>query len=65
MTAKHVRQILGQPNSIARVLTRGQVDEYWSFVLSPTQKRVVRLTRYSFRGAEATVSESLDLSGAR
>lgn len=65
MTARHVRQILGQPNSIARVLTRGQVDEYWSFTLSPTQKRIVRLTRYGFRGAEATVSESLELSGVR
>jgi len=45
MTVSHVRRSLGEPVSVARAITSGQVTEVWKYGLTDATHLVVRLVR--------------------
>ncbi|MGQ0633174.1 MAG: hypothetical protein ACT4QC_01075 [Planctomycetaceae bacterium] len=56
MTASQVRRSLGEPQTVARSVTSGQVVEVWSFDQAGATRLIVRL-RKSRRQSEAVVAE--------
>lgn len=53
MTVSHVRRSLGEPASVARAVTAGQVTEVWKYALTDATHLVVRLVR---RAGQAELS---------
>jgi hypothetical protein len=53
MTTSHVRRALGEPVSVARVVTSGQVTEVWKYGLTDTTHLVVRLVK---RGSQSELT---------
>jgi hypothetical protein len=61
MSASHVRRSLGEPQSLARAATAGQITEVWTYEQAAATRLVVRLTR-GRRQSDLKVAEVSQLS---